>query len=128
MNPTIIDQGTTLAEVAMDLDQTSRPQGIAHDLGAHEFAYRTSLKNYANEKSSYSIYPNPAKNVISIESNTVLMSKIRIMDLLGQSIALYDNLNELNFKVELENLKPRIYICQITDERDKIERFKILVE
>ncbi len=32
----VIDQGTTLADVTVDLDQTARPSGAGYDLGAYE--------------------------------------------------------------------------------------------
>jgi len=33
----VVDQGTFISEVSLDIDQTNRPQGNAFDIGAHEF-------------------------------------------------------------------------------------------
>lgn len=36
-NTTVVNQGTSLSEVAGDIDQTPRPQGAAFDIGAYEY-------------------------------------------------------------------------------------------
>ncbi len=55
----VVDQGTTLADVAVDLDQTARPQGAAHDLGAHE-------------SGAIIVQPEPCScNVTEVKNNTV---------------------------------------------------------
>ena len=36
-NPIVVDQGSILADVSMDIDQTPRPLVGVYDIGAHEF-------------------------------------------------------------------------------------------
>ncbi|MDX1477049.1 MAG: right-handed parallel beta-helix repeat-containing protein [Saprospiraceae bacterium] len=44
-NPLVVDQGTEIVDVSLDIDQTPRPQGFTYDIGGHEFKCDTLAVN-----------------------------------------------------------------------------------
>ena len=64
----------------------------------------------------YSIYPNPFKDELIITSNTEEICKIEIMNYSGHTV--YSELKtiEKNLALDLEHLKPGLYMLRITDE------------
>ena len=66
-----------------------------------------------NEKDkSVTIYPNPANNLISIESKDFVLT-VEIIDLMGK-LLLYQPINKLqNFQVKLNDILPGAYIIKI---------------
>ena len=84
----------------------------------------------ANAKPSLKIYPNPAKNKISIQVTgfETGMAKVRIMDDKGKVVReddrlLNNGIDEINMFLQLQ---PGIYFI-IVSEKNKVVRKKILV-
>ncbi len=90
----------------------------------------TGINNFENNKPEISIYPNPATDVLNIESNMSLAkSKIVITDLLGKEI---ENINyklmTLNsLQINTSNLSKGIYLVNIINENNIASTHKIVI-
>lgn len=73
------------------------PSGI-HDVGI--------------SKASFSVYPNPADNVLNIVSETGLQN-VSMYDLLGKLVAQYDMNGGLSNSISISDLKAGIYLIKI---------------
>ena len=67
-----------------------------------------------NHEMKFSIFPNPANNDITIESNTIF-SKVEIVNFLGQTVYSQNNNGETT-KIDVSNLNGGIYFVRIISE------------
>lgn len=90
----------------------------------------TGYNDFENNKPEISIYPNPANEVLNIESNMSLVkSNIIVTDLLGKEIIDIDlklvNLNSL--QINTSNLSKGIYLVSIINENNSKSTHKIVI-
>jgi len=90
----------------------------------------TGVNDFENNKPEISIYPNPANEVLYIESNMSLdKSKIFVTDLLGKEIVdvnfKFINLNSL--QLNTSNLSKGIYLVNIVNENNTKSTHKIVI-
>jgi len=83
---------------------------------------QSTASNEAFEQFDFSIYPNPIKNTLSIDSQEII-TKVTIFNLLGQevkSINPYTN----NVSVDINNLEAGIYIIKlIANDKESTKKF-----
>ena len=116
LNTAVVDLGTNLLDVTMDIDQMPRPQGNTFDIGAHEYLQATGLNNINGQTSSITISPNPAKHSVSIESAIASISKITIYNVMGRTIASFKDLKSSSpFIIDVSQWEAGFYICHISD-------------
>lgn len=84
-----------------------------------------TLSVEGNLVSNFNIYPNPAKGILYIDSNTVEVSSIKIYDLLGKQVFSQNGLenNELN----ISSLNSGLYLLKIDTLEGAVNK-KIIVE
>lgn len=71
--------------------------------------------------SSLLIHPNPTSNILYIQSK-IKISKIEVLNSIGQVVLFNQNKNEIN----MTDLSQNIYICKITDIQGNLELRKII--
>lgn len=76
-----------------------------------------------NQIETFSVYPNPVKDVLSIKSNNNLDSVI-VYNLLGKQVAVFDESQIINSRVDLSNLSQGLYLVQIS-AGDKTQTIKV---
>jgi Secretion system C-terminal sorting domain len=71
----------------MDFINGVRPTGVGYDIGAYEFGATLGLESNV-EKTIFSLYPNPAKNEVSInvEANSGDKIEVELASMLGQKV------------------------------------------
>ncbi len=79
-----------------------------------DYCATIDIKEYDNSLTGFKIFPNPAINTISIESNFSGYYSIIISDLQGKHVLKKDLFNE--YKLEIEDLKPGVYFVNIKSE------------
>lgn len=124
----IVDQGTNLSEVIVDLDQTSRPQAARTDIGAHEWLQATGINDVVNNGSNVILSPNPADNFIELQSDLKTKYDVRIYNSMNQLITVYNSLNlESAVSINVSEWKSGIYFCQVLalDQRPELLRLVI---
>ncbi len=72
----------------------------------------TAIDDLNTPEASFSIYPNPAKNVLHIVSDTKLQS-VSMYDLLGKLVAQYDMNGELSKSISISDLKTGVFLIKI---------------
>lgn len=65
-------------------------------------------------KSQLEIYPNPSIGLIKVESKNYNLNEIRILNVLGQEVKRFGDINA--GQISIEGLKPGIYFLKIKDE------------
>jgi hypothetical protein len=75
--------------------------------------------------STISIYPNPANNFVNVVSIDVI-SKIELLDFMGQTIYTSDNVNRKSFKLDVNSFKSGSYFIKVTS-RSRSQMTKISV-
>ncbi len=72
----------------------------------------TAIDDYNASGASFSIYPNPANNVLHIVSDTELQS-VSMFDLMGKQVAHYDMHGALNNSISISDLNAGIFLMKI---------------
>lgn len=116
LNPTIVDQGTFLEEVILDLDQTTRPQGASLDIGAHEWLQPQNADFPGENMLNFNVFPNPASNEFTVEVVSRVPVSISICDVLGKSVwnnklQSFDN----DLAIDVSDWPKGLYFCEIVD-------------
>ncbi len=87
----------------------------------------TIIDNIEDESYSFSIYPNPASDIINIKSS-LSVEYIEIYDVLGNKTNIYNmNYSENNIQLEINDLSKGIYFLRIKTE-NKIFEKKLFIE
>ncbi|MBE0639535.1 MAG: CotH kinase family protein [Bacteroidales bacterium] len=101
-------------------------QNIAFDAYFEELT--TSVTKPA-DRSEFSIYPNPAKNLLSIISNEILTGDLhyQIIDLSGKIVitgtfSAGSNATE----ILISSLSPSVYLLQITDQKEAVQQLRFV--
>lgn len=68
-----------------------------------------------NENTSFSIYPNPSSNNITIKSATNPINKVIIYNVLGQTVASFDFSENLSENLDISRLNSGMYLVEIND-------------
>tara|TARA_R110002072_G_scaffold299855_1_gene475955 strand:+ start:152 stop:1573 length:1422 start_codon:yes stop_codon:yes gene_type:complete len=88
-----------------------------------EFDLTLSTKDY--NKVDFAMYPNPAKNVLNINSLNKI-SKISIFEITGKRVIEVSNLT--NNKVNISQLNAGIYLVKAQDENNNISTKKLVID
>jgi len=79
-------------------------------------------------KSKYKVFPNPAKNSITISRNTNSSNQLKILDSLGK-LVLSSTLSNKESKINLSQLKPGYYFYTIIDsENGEVISNRLIIE
>ena len=72
-----------------------------------------SIKDNNFESTTFSVYPNPANDFVTIKSNyNETISSLKIIDVLGKTVFIQNN----NETINIQNLTKGIYVIQISTE------------
>jgi len=85
----------------------------------------TNINNYNNDN-QISIYPNPAKDFITISSKSIIINKVEINDISGKLIKQI-NVNNNKYVINSTYLKKGIYFVKIIS-KDSIISKKLIIE
>jgi hypothetical protein len=79
--------------------------------------------NEIDENNTIKIYPNPAKDFITIENSDIILSKIEVLDLSGKVILKQeDNSNKIT--IDISNLEKGTYFIKINEFKEPIKFVK----
>lgn len=98
-----------LGEATSTFDANISPEAIAID-------YRDNTGIQKNELVAMSVYPNPASQVLNIDSDLVSVSSFKVIDITGREVlgnVLNTNSGELSLNIS--NLKSGVYIICLSD-------------
>ena len=124
----VVDQGSNLADVTMDIDQTPRPQAGTFDIGAQEQVQATSIDNVEANKSIVSVFPNPAKNSFTIKAKEASVFNIVIYNNLNQVIATFkDQRLSSPLLIDTSKWQSGIYFCQVAGQNQTSQSTKIVI-
>ncbi len=86
----------------------------------------TNINNIKKEN-AFTVFPNPAKNNITVKSNNnEEIKQIKIVSLQGKIIATY-TISKTNFNINLDKLKSGIYLLKLYNKSNYITK-KIIIE
>lgn len=89
----------------------------------------TSLSNESFEKNLFTIYPNPAKNVLFIEkSEENYPTEIEIFDVNGKLVLQQETEKISQNKIDISKLSKGLYFVTIKNDSDENSQYKIVVE
>ncbi len=125
----VIDQGTDLSpDVVVDLDQTTRPQGTGYDIGAHEYAEPVSTTPLDPNDLSISIFPNPAIESFTIQSNRSGFNQLIITDLLGRVMNQENRINlAQGVRIDTRHWEAGVYICRLIRENGEAAMKRVII-
>ena len=63
----------------------------------------------------FSIYPNPAKNNINIQSQNIPLTQVEIFNVLGQRILSLDFTGSTSENIDISSLNSGMYLVKIND-------------
>ncbi len=128
LNAAIVDQGTFLEEVILDLDQTTRPQGTALDIGAHEWLQPQNAEFAGEGILNLQVFPNPASDHLIVEVLSEVPVSVMIRDVLGRpvwnnNLHYFDN----DVEVDVSDWPNGLYFCEIVDADFSFLEVKTLI-
>ncbi len=88
-------------------------------------AYDASLSTDTFDATSFKAYPNPVKDILTLEYTTSI-SSVRIMNLLGQEV-ISRNINANDTKIDMSQLNSGAYIVNVVID-DKVQSIKVIKE
>ena len=90
----------------------------------HEFRVANNTAGVENFNTPISIFPNPAKNQITISSSIYNPVSISIIDKVGRIIEKKDCINLVNEVIDIKNVKSGSYFIEIiSDDKKYIKKF-----
>lgn len=99
-----------------------------HALLVDNFTVTQVLSNQEFSESTISVYPNPAKNLVSVvNTGTGILQNIRITDLNGRVVKTIERLNVAETQIDIANLNTGIYFMEIQSDQGKVIK-KIIKE
>ena len=75
---------------------------------------------------STNIFPNPAKNNLTIENSNFVIKSVELYNIAGQLVK-SENVNSMKTNLNVSNLNKGIYILEIKSKETSIRR-KLIVE
>jgi len=77
-----------------------------------------------NIASNFKVYPNPASDFVTIETNNVEISAVKIYDILGKNVLKQNELT--NNRLDVSNLRNGIYFLKIESNGNSITKKLII--
>ncbi|MDR9400824.1 MAG: choice-of-anchor B family protein [Psychroflexus sp.] len=87
---------------------------VISDINTGFYLVRPSnLSNAAIDKNVFTIYPHPASHLVNIQSPKHKINDVKIFTINGQMVKTFNNLDDLNVKLNVADLSSGIYMLQI---------------
>lgn len=99
---------------------------IVTNVATTEFV--ATLKAETFETTQVSMYPNPASNMVTIQTDNEPINSVKITDVLGKTVAIQTNIDAVSTKISVSNYKSGIYFVEIKTENKKTITKKLVVE
>ena len=116
-----IDAGTSAIYSRLDIIGTSRPKGAGVDCGAYEWdaSVVIGIKDINSSSLFFKVYPNPAKNLIRIASNSNNeINSIDLFSVIGEKLESLKNRHEKEVELSLGSLNAGIYVLRINNKEN----------
>lgn len=126
----VVDMGTTLTDLTIDIDKTARPQFSDYDIGAFEYLSSLSLDTEEKQQSEIIAYPSPSSNQVTIKltSNDNDVSTVVIYNVYGQKISIFRNIDLYKgYKINVNNWSEGMYYCSIAVTDKPTQTIKFIV-
>ncbi len=111
----LIDKADAKYAPEKDIENTNRNIGIAPDIGAYEYVFPDFTDT--PEKSKVSIYPNPAKDYVTIENENAGFT-LTIFDSMGNR-KLSKNIKSKSISFNIKHLGVGLYYIEISNRKEK---------
>jgi hypothetical protein len=88
-------------------------------------------KNIQSQISNFSIYPNPTKNILTIQNPQFKITNLKIFNTLGKEITISKNhvaKNKNETQLNISSLRSGIYLLRLTDEKGNFYSAKFVKE
>ncbi|MEZ4859527.1 MAG: T9SS type A sorting domain-containing protein [Flavobacteriaceae bacterium] len=103
-NTTVLEDGTTYWAVNIVNDCLSDPFAVTVTLiflGLDEFS-----------ENNIKLFPNPIKNIVTIQSNDIIMEQLAIFDMLGKRIMNFENVGT-SYHLDISSLSSGMYLLNV---------------
>ena len=88
-----------------------------------------SLKTNSFDASNFIMYPNPAKNqvTISLANTNEVISNVNVIDILGKQVIRLNKVNEFSKSIDLTSLNAGIYFIEIETQSKLVVKHKLII-
>ena len=116
-SPSNIRNMFTIGQVDRMHEALNSSVGARNNLYTIENLIATGIINTnsiaVNHSREFSIYPNPAKEIINILSRKESIKTIQIFNISGKEVLNYSNINDYSIEIYINHLKTGVYIVKI---------------
>ena len=125
----VVDRGTYVKEVLLDIDRSQRPLSFRYDIGAHEYLSPSFSSDESSPASHLQVFPTPATHSFTLISTDKKHYDIQIYDALTH-VVLSNSHVQLNegLKINTASLPRGVYFCRISTENNTTTIKRILLE
>ncbi len=99
---------------------------IVTNVASSEFVSTLSTDTF--EKTIIQLYPNPASNMVTIQTDKEPISSVKITDILGKIVVIQTNIDAVSTKISVSNYKRGIYFVEIKTKNKKTITKKLVIE
>ncbi len=111
--PGVVDAGTTLPNVTLDIDKTVRTQ--SNDIGACQYNGVLSVDTHGKANNEIIAYTLPASNQVTVKSTLPTSSTITVYNVNGQKTAFFKDKHLNNgFQIDVKNWSNGVYFFNVS--------------
>ncbi|NQY05867.1 MAG: T9SS type A sorting domain-containing protein [Flavobacteriaceae bacterium] len=122
LGSTSIDSGTNIGTHTSDILGLERIVDGTVDMGPYEYQSTLSTSSFTTKKPS--IYPNPVRDILHIESSTNTAHNISITSILGVILEEFTFAScSLGCDIDIHHLNSGLYVIQVNDFTYKIYKY-----
>ena len=101
-----------------DRDDSNGDQYMDREVYYTSLDLSTQINTQTPEESTFSIYPNPATDQLTINNSQLTIKKIQIIDLTGKAIQQIESQNSI-IRINISDLEQNIYFLKIGKQTRK---------
>jgi len=123
----LVNGGSPLTEVTVDIDKNNRPQNSDYDIGAFEYSVPINTSTSNSSNSNMTFFPNPATEHITFKSEDDFTELI-IYNAVGKEILNYftSNLSK-GSTIAISHLPNGIYVGLLRCENETLKSIKFVI-
>ncbi len=111
-----------------DADNPTKPRrpSVSHDvvIDSVTFSYDATLDAKSESILKFSVYPNPAKNIVNISTKQTI-SKVQIFNIVGKKV--FETKTLQNNSINVSNLNSGIYLLRLVDQNNSTKTQKLII-
>jgi glucose/arabinose dehydrogenase len=119
---------SSITSFGVDVDNNLYVVAFGGGGSVYKVKDNTPLSIDTNEMQNVVLYPNPAREFVNLNFENLNISEVSIIDLNGNFINTFENLNNKNLQIDVSNYSSGVYFVKLTNANGQSSYKKLLVK